>query len=50
MDDSENSDNDLLGNCMASQTFHHSSGNIMDEYVKCINKEWDEGVKSPLEW
>ena len=50
MENSDDDNDDLLGEYMASQTFTHSSLNVMDEYTNYINKERDEEVRSPLEW
>lgn len=49
MEKSDDDNDDLLGDYMASQTFTHLSLNVMDEYTKYINTERDEEVRSPLE-
>ena len=38
INDSENGDNNLLGDYMASQIFHHLSDNVMDKYINILTK------------
>lgn len=39
MDNIENDNNNLLGNYMISQIFYYSLNDVMDKYIKYINKK-----------